>query len=81
MQSIDEAEAELESMRSQYADMQLTVQPLVFSLPCSTVVAHNKTRLLAESLIKGVDLCLKLIIVIDFLYFFSATLKVFHIFG
>lgn len=51
----------IEYMRSVYKEMQLNLQPLVISEPSGTVVVYDDYRLLSESLVKGIDLCFKLI--------------------
>jgi hypothetical protein len=54
-------------MRQQYSLMDLKVNTLIFSLPTSTIVVCDNNRLVADSLIKGIDLCFKLIMVFEVL--------------
>jgi hypothetical protein len=65
VQDLDEAEQILSGLGTQYATMDLQVNPLVFSLPNTTIVAFDSKRLLADSLVKGIDLCFKLITVFN----------------
>lgn len=48
-------------LRTLYTELQLTLQPLVVSVDGLAVVAYNDYRLKVESLVKGIDLCFKLI--------------------
>lgn len=60
LQSLTEAEEAVKYLESAYRDLHLTLQPLVLSLPGSSMVVYNSTRFVVESLIKAVDLCFKL---------------------
>lgn len=61
MQGVDEGENVLAYLRTLYTELQLTLQPLVVSVDGLAVVAYNDYRLKVESLVKGIDLCFKLI--------------------
>jgi len=50
----------LEYLRRMYSEMQLKLQPLIMAAPTSTVVVYDSHRFLAESLVKGIDICFKL---------------------
>jgi len=60
-QGVDEGENVLAYLRTLYTELQLTLQPLVVSVDGLAVVAYNDYRLKVESLVKGIDLCFKLI--------------------
>ena len=60
-QSLEEGERQIEYMRTVYKEMQLNLQPLVIAEPGGTVVVYDDYRLLSESLVKGIDICFKLI--------------------
>ena len=55
-----EAEDFLTGLRASYGEMQVSIQPLVFSLPNGSVVVYDSNRFAVESLVKAVDLCFKL---------------------
>jgi len=61
VQGVDEGENVLAYLRTLYTELQLTLQPLVVSVDGLAVVAYNDYRLKVESLVKGIDLCFKLI--------------------
>lgn len=60
-QNYEEAEKQVETMRCAYTEMALKLQPLVIGMPQNTMVLYDGHRFLAESLVKGIDLCFKLI--------------------
>ena len=48
-------------MRLANTEMELKLQPLVIGLPNDSLVLYDGQRFLAESLVKGIDMCFKLI--------------------
>jgi len=60
-QSLEEGERQIEYMRNVYKEMQLNLQPLVIAEPGGIVIVYDDYRLLSESLVKGIDICFKLI--------------------
>lgn len=67
-QGVDEGENVLAYLRTLYTELQLTLQPLVVSVDGLAVVAYNDYRLKVESLVKGIDLCFKLIQILNLEY-------------
>jgi len=61
LQTLDAAETRLNYVQQVYAELKMTLQPVVFSLPGNAVVVFNNTRITAESTVKALDLCFKLI--------------------
>jgi len=55
-----EAEDALKYLETTYRDLYVTLQPLVLSLPGSSIVVYNSTRLVVELVVKELDLCFKL---------------------
>jgi hypothetical protein len=70
---VEEGERQIEYMRTVYREMQLKLQPLVVSEPGGTVVVYDDYRLLSEPLVKGIDICFKLIQVWQGFAFIAAT--------
>lgn len=62
MQSLDEAETKLVSVREHYKDLKLTLQPLVFEVEGgNSFVAYNHYRWSFNTPVKAMDVCFKLI--------------------
>jgi len=61
VQSLDEAEHTLAYLRNMYTELHVTLQPVVLSVPGTSLVVYNEYRLKVESLVKALDLCFKLI--------------------